>query len=106
MGFIAVIAALLAIKLRDDRPKVQAKEHPIRSIRDGIAFTFSHLLPVALAFLFISGIGMLTAFSTITGTALALRSGALVSILATVVLFMKRKKISRDWEEYKASSGT
>ena len=235
VSFIAVIAALLAIKLRDDRPKAQTKEHPIRSIRDGIvytwrhpliraivifvavvsifgwsfmsmlpvvakrtfgigadgmgylysafgfgslcgtvlvsassgrvdsgklviggiltfasgliAFTFSSVLPVALGFLFISGIGMLTAFSTMTGTvqrlvedrfrgrvmsiylmvllglmpfgnlmmgfvsehlgtALALRGGALISMLAAVVLSMKRKEISRDWEQYKASIGT
>ncbi|HHE31462.1 MAG TPA: MFS transporter [Chlorobaculum parvum] len=234
-SFIAVIAALLAIKLRDVAPRPKNTEHPIQSIRDGIAyawrhplirtivifvavvsifgwsfmamlpvvakrifgigadgmgylysafgfgslcgtvvvsassgrvhsgklvvggiltfasgllaFTFTTVLPVALSFLFISGLGMLTAFATMTGTvqrlvedrfrgrvmsiylmvllglmpfgnlmmgfvsehlgtALTLRGGALISMLAAIVLFMKRKEILRAWEQYKASIGT
>ncbi|MBN1929076.1 MAG: MFS transporter [Chlorobiaceae bacterium] len=233
VSFIAVIYALLAIRLRDDRPRTTSGEHPIQSIRDGIAyawahplirtivifvavvsifgwsfmsmlpvvakrifgigadgmgylysafgfgslcgtvlvsassgrvhsgklvvggiltfalgllaFTFTAVLPVALGFLFISGLGMLTAFSTMTGTvqrlvedrfrgrvmsiylmvllglmpfgnllmgfvsehfgtALALRSGALISMAAAVSLFFYRKEISRAWEAYQATT--
>jgi len=235
LSFIAVIAALLAIKLRDATPRPKTTEHPIQSIRDGIAyawrhpiiraivlfvavvsvfgwsfmsmlpvvakrtfgigadgmgylysafgfgslcgtvvvsassgkvhsgkmviggiltfasgllaFTFTTVLPVALSFLFISGLGMLTAFATMTGTvqrlvedrfrgrvmsiylmvllglmpfgnllmgfvsehlgtALALRGGALVSMVAAVSLFTYRKEISKAWDAYRASSGT
>jgi len=235
LSFIAVIAALLAIKLSDATPRPKTTEHPIQSIRDGIAyawqhpiiraivlfvavvsvfgwsfmsmlpvvakrtfgigadgmgylysafgfgslcgtvvvsassgkvhsgkmviggiltfasgllaFTFTTVLPVALSFLFISGLGMLTAFATMTGTvqrlvedrfrgrvmsiylmvllglmpfgnllmgfvsehlgtALALRGGALVSMVAAVSLFTYRKEISKAWDAYRASSGT
>jgi MFS family permease len=231
MSFIAVIAALVAIKLPDDRPKTQSGEHPIQSIRDGVvyawkhplirtivlfvavvsifgwsfmamlpvvakrvfgigadgmgylysafgfgslcgtvvvsvssgrvrgsllviggiltfalglfAFTFATWLPVALSFLFISGLGMLTAFATMTGTvqrlvddrfrgrvmsiylmvllglmpfgnllmgslsehfstSVALRTGAIVTIVATIFLFMSRKEITKAWQEYRS----
>jgi MFS family permease len=233
-SFIAVIAALLAIKLPKTAPRTLSTEHPIHSIRDGIvyawthplirtivlfvavvsifgwsfmamlpvvarrvfgigadgmgylysafglgslcgtvvvsassgrvrggllviggiltfalgllAFTFATWLPLALGFLFVSGLGMLTAFATMTGTvqrlvedrfrgrvmsiylmvllglmpfgnllmgslsehfstAVALRTGAIVTIVATMVLFMSRKEIMRSWQEYKVTGG-
>jgi MFS family permease len=232
-SFIAVIAALLAIKLPQSAPRAVSTEHPIQSIRDGIvyawrhpiiraivlfvaavsifgwsfmamlpvvakrvfgigadgmgylysafglgslfgtvvvsvssgrvhsgrlviggvltfalgllAFTFATWLPLALACLFISGLGMLTAFSTMTGTVqrlvedrfrgrvmsiylmvllglmpfgnllmgllsehfgtpVALRTGAMVTIAAAILLFMSRKEISRDWKVYRATT--
>ena len=233
VSFLAVIAALLAIELPQSAPRSIAPEHPIQSIRDGIAyawrhpiirtivlfvavvsifgwsfmamlpvvarrvfgigadgmgylysafglgslcgtvvvsmtsggvrgsikviggvltfafgllaFTFATWLPVALGCLFISGLGMLTAFATMTGTvqrlvedrfrgrvmsiylmvllglmpfgnllmgllsehfstAVALRTGAMVTIAATVVLFMSRKEIMKSWQEYRATT--
>ncbi len=111
-----------------------------------LAFTFATWLPLALGCLFISGLGMLTAFATMTGTvqrlvedrfrgrvmsiylmvllglmpfgnllmgslsehfstSVALRTGAIVTIAATMVLFMSRKEIMRSWQEYKVTGG-
>jgi MFS family permease len=232
-SFIAVIAALLAIELPNPKARAVSTEHPIQSIRDGLAyawahplirtivlfvavvsifgwsfmsmlpvvakrefgigadgmgylysafglgsllgtvvvsmtsgrvrgslmviggiltfalgllaFTFATRLPLALGCLFISGLGMLSAFSTMTGTvqrlvedrfrgrvmsiylmvllglmpfgnllmgflsehfstSVALRMGAIVTIAATVFLFMSRKEITRAWQEYKTTS--
>ena len=110
-----------------------------------LAFTFASWLPLALGCLFISGLGMLSAFSTMTGTVqrlvddrfrgrvmsiylmvllglmpfgnllmgslsehfgtpVALRTGAIVTIAATVFLFMSRKEITKAWQEYKAAA--
>ncbi|HWR01297.1 MAG TPA: MFS transporter [Chlorobaculum sp.] len=110
-----------------------------------LAFTFTDNVPLALFFLFISGLGMLSAFATMTatvqrlvedryrgrvmsiylmvlmglmplgnlqvgflsehfGTAIAIRVGAAVTIIATLFLINSRKEISRGWEEYRASS--
>jgi MFS family permease len=232
-SFIAVIAALLAIKIPQTKPRTLSTEHPIQSIRDGLAyawthpiiraivlfvaavsifgwsfmamlpvvakrvfgigadgmgylysafglgslfgtvvvsmssgrvhsgrlviggvltfalgllaFTFATWLPLALACLFISGLGMLTAFSTMTGTVqrlvddrfrgrvmsiylmvllglmpfgnllmgslsehfgtpVALRTGAMVTIAAAILLFMSRKEIAKNWEEYRSAT--
>jgi hypothetical protein len=35
---------------------------------------------------------------------LALRTGALVTIVPTVFLFMSRKEITKTWQEYKVAS--
>jgi MFS family permease len=111
-----------------------------------IAFTFATNVPVALFFLFISGFGMLSAFATMTatvqrlvedryrgrvmsiylmvlmglmplgnlqigylsehfGTAIAIRAGTVVTIIATIFLIMSRKQIGDAWDEYRASSG-
>jgi MFS family permease len=111
-----------------------------------LAFTFTTNVPLGLGFLFISGLGMLSAFATMTatvqrlvedryrgrvmsiylmvlmglmplgnlqvgflsehfGTAVAIRAGAAVTIVATIVLVMSRKQIGTAWEEYQASSG-
>ena len=234
-SFIAVIAALLAIKIPNPKPRALSMEHPIQSIRDGVvyawkhpliraivlfvavvsifgwsfmamlpvvarrvfgigadgmgylysafglgslcgtvvvsvtsgrvrssikviggiltfalgllAFTFATWLPLALAFLFISGLGMLTAFATMTGTvqrlvddrfrgrvmsiylmvllglmpfgnllmgslsehfstAVALRTGASVTIAATIFLFMSREEITKAWQEYRSLDET
>jgi MFS family permease len=108
-----------------------------------LAFTFATWLPLALGCLFISGLGMLTAFATMTGTvqrlvddrfrgrvmsiylmvllglmpfgnllmgllsehfstSVALRTGAIVTLAATIFLFMSRKEITKAWQEYRA----
>lgn len=233
VSFIAVIAALLAIRLPKAPPRAASTEHPIQSIRDGIiyawrhplirtivlfvaavsifgwsfmsmlpvvakrifgigadgmgylysafglgslfgtvvvsmssgrlrsshkviggiltfalgllAFTFVSWLPLALFCLFISGLGMLTAFATMTGTVqrlvddryrgrvmsiylmvllglmpfgnllmgllsehygtpVALRTGAIVTIAATISLIASRKEIAKAWENYQSTS--
>lgn len=233
VSFIAVIAALLAIRLPQSAPRPESAEHPIQSIRDGIvyawthpliraivlfvavvsifgwsfmsmlpvvarrvfgigadgmgylysafglgslcgtvvvsvssgrvrgslmviggiltfalgllAFTFATWLPLALSCLFISGLGMLSAFATMTGTVqrlvddrfrgrvisiylmvllglmpfgnllmgflsehfgtpLALRTGAIVTIAATIILFMSGKEITKAWQEYRSAT--
>jgi MFS family permease len=112
-----------------------------------LAFTFTTNVPLALFFLFISGLGMLSAFATMTatvqrlvedryrgrvmsiylmvlmglmplgnlqvgilsehfGTAVAIRAGVVVTIVATLFLINSRKQIGAAWEEYQASSGT
>jgi MFS family permease len=109
-----------------------------------LAFTFTSWLPMALSFLFISGLGMLTAFATMTGTVqrlvddrfrgrvmsiylmvllglmpfgnllmgslsehfgtpLALRTGALVTIAATISLIVYRKEIAKAWDDYQSA---
>ncbi len=111
-----------------------------------LAFTLTDNVPLGLFFLFISGLGMLSAFATMTatvqrlvedryrgrvmsiylmvlmglmplgnlqvgflsehfGTAIAIRAGAVVTIIATLFLINSRKEISRAWDEYRASSG-
>ncbi|NTV92688.1 MAG: MFS transporter [Chlorobiaceae bacterium] len=106
------------------------------------AFTFASDERVAMAFLFIAGIGMLSAFATMTatvqrlvedsyrgrvmsiylmvlmgfmplgnlqvgflseqfGTAIAIRIGSIVVLLATVFLFSYRKEIQSAWNEYR-----
>lgn len=108
------------------------------------AFTFATDERVAMAFLFIAGIGMLSAFATMTatvqrlvedryrgrvmsiylmvlmgfmplgnlqvgflsehfGTALAIRIGSMVVLLATILLFSYRKEIQAAWREYRGS---
>jgi len=110
-----------------------------------LAFTFSTWLPLALCCLFISGLGMLSAFATMTGTVqrlvedrfrgrvmsiylmvllglmpfgnllmgsmsehfgtpIALRTGALITIAATIFLFMSRKEITKAWQENQSTS--
>ncbi|NTW53305.1 MAG: MFS transporter [Chlorobaculum sp.] len=110
-----------------------------------LAFTFATWLPLALACLFISGLGMLSAFATMTGTVqrlvedrfrgrvmsiylmvllglmpfgnllmgflsehfgtpVALRTGAIVTIAATIFLFMSGKEITKAWHEYRATT--
>jgi MFS family permease len=109
-----------------------------------IAFTFATSVPLALFFLFISGLGMLSAFATMTatvqrlvedryrgrvmsiylmvlmglmpvgnlqmgylsehfGTAVAIRSGTVVTLLATLFLIRSRRKISDAWDTYRSS---
>ncbi|ABL64157.1 MFS transporter [Chlorobium phaeobacteroides] len=106
------------------------------------AFTFASDERVAMAFLFIAGIGMLSAFATMTatvqrlvedsyrgrvmsiylmvlmgfmplgnlqvgflseqfGTAIAIRIGSIVVLLATIFLFSYRKEIQSAWHEYR-----
>ena len=110
-----------------------------------LAFTFATWLPLALGCLFISGLGMLSAFATMTGTVqrlvedrfrgrvmsiylmvllglmpfgnllmgflsehfgtpVALRTGAIVTIAATIFLFMSGKEITKAWQEYRATT--
>lgn len=233
VSFIAVIAALLAIRIPNPEARTVSAEHPIQSIRDGIlyawthplirtivlfvaavsifgwsfmsmlpvvakrefgigadgmgylysafglgslfgtvvvsvssgrvrsslmviggvltfalgllAFTFATWLPLALCCLFISGLGMLSAFATMTGTVqrlvedrfrgrvmsiylmvllglmpfgnllmgllsehfgtpVALRTGAMVTIAATIFLFMSRGEITKAWQEYRTTT--
>jgi hypothetical protein len=40
------------------------------------------------------------------GTAVAIRAGVVVTIVATLFLINSRKQIGAAWEEYQASSGT
>ena len=109
-----------------------------------IAFTFATSVPFALFFLFVSGLGMLSAFATMTatvqrlvedryrgrvmsiylmvlmglmpignlqmgflsehfGTAIAIRAGTVVTLLATIVLVSSRRRITEAWEQYQAS---
>jgi MFS family permease len=113
-----------------------------------ICFTFSGNVLVAMFFLFIAGIGMLSAFATMTatvqrmvddryrgrvmslylmvlmgfmpignlevgflsehfGTAVAIRSGCAVVLLATIFLWSHRHDITKSWEAYdeKKASG-
>ncbi len=233
VSFIAVIAALLAIRIPNPEARTVSAEHPIQSIRDGIlyawthplirtivlfvavvsifgwsfmsmlpvvakrefgigadgmgylysafglgslfgtvvvsvssgrvrsslmviggvltfalgllSFTFATWLPLALCCLFISGLGMLSAFATMTGTVqrlvedrfrgrvmsiylmvllglmpfgnllmgllseqfgtpVALRTGAMVTIAATLFLFMSRREITKAWQEYRTTT--
>jgi MFS family permease len=108
------------------------------------AFTFATDERVAFAFLFIAGIGMLSAFATMTatvqrmvedryrgrvmsiylmvlmgfmpignlqvgflsehfGTAVAIRTGSLIVLMAAVSLYFYRKEIQQGWTEYKDS---
>jgi len=110
------------------------------------AFTFAGHAWLALGFLFIAGIGMLSAFATMTatvqrlvedryrgrvmsiylmvlmgfmpignlqvgflseqfGTAIAIRIGAIIVLLATVFLFSYRKEIQSAWHEYREDRG-
>ena len=109
-----------------------------------IAFTFATAVPLALLFLYISGLGMLSAFATMTatvqrlvedryrgrvmsiylmvlmglmpvgnfmigilsehfGTAIAIRFGTVVTLVATIFLIGSRRKISDAWERYRAA---
>ncbi|MGC8773923.1 MAG: MFS transporter [Chlorobaculum sp.] len=233
VSFIAVIAALLAIRIPNPEARTVSAEHPIQSIRDGIlyawthplirtivlfvaavsifgwsfmsmlpvvakrefgigadgmgylysafglgslfgtvvvsvssgrvrsslmviggvltfalgllAFTFATWLPLALFCLFISGLGMLSAFATMTGTVqrlvedrfrgrvmsiylmvllglmpfgnllmgllsehfgtpVALRTGAMVTIAATIFLFVSRGEITKVWQKYRTTT--
>ncbi|NTU67880.1 MAG: MFS transporter [Chlorobiaceae bacterium] len=111
-----------------------------------IAFTFATAVPLALFFLFVSGLGMLSAFATMTatvqrlvedryrgrvmsiylmvlmglmpvgnflvgilserfGTAIAIRFGTVVTLVATLVLIASRNRISEAWASYKAAEG-
>ncbi|NTV02551.1 MAG: MFS transporter [Chlorobiaceae bacterium] len=111
-----------------------------------IAFTFATAVPLALCFLFISGLGMLSAFATMTatvqrlvedryrgrvmsiylmvlmglmpvgnfmigiiserfGTAVAIRFGTAVTLVATVALIASRNRISEAWASYRATEG-
>ncbi|NTW94703.1 MAG: MFS transporter [Chlorobiaceae bacterium] len=108
------------------------------------AFTFATDERIAMGFLFIAGIGMLSAFATMTatvqrlvedryrgrvmsiylmvlmgfmplgnlqvgflsehfGTALAIRIGSVVVLLATLFLFSYRKDIQSAWNDYRAA---
>ena len=108
------------------------------------AFTFSADERIALGFLFIAGIGMLSAFATMTatvqkmvedryrgrvmsiylmvlmgfmpignlqvgylaehfGTALAIRTGSIVVMLAAAFLYFYRKEILQGWNDYRDS---
>ncbi|UWX57727.1 MFS transporter [Chlorobaculum sp. MV4-Y] len=110
-----------------------------------LSFTFARWLPLALCCLFISGLGMLSAFATMTGTVqrlvedrfrgrvmsiylmvllglmpfgnllmgllsehfgtpVALRTGAIITIAATLFLFLSRKDISKAWQEYQSAT--
>ncbi|MEE9904106.1 MFS transporter [Chlorobium sp.] len=110
------------------------------------AFTFASDAHLALGFLFIAGIGMLSAFATMTatvqrlvedryrgrvmsiylmvlmgfmplgnlqvgflseqfGTAIAIRIGSIVVLLATALLFSYRKEIQSAWHEYREDRG-
>jgi MFS family permease len=110
-----------------------------------LAFTFTAWLPLALFCLFVSGLGMLTAFATMTGTVqrlvedrfrgrvmsiylmvllglmpfgnllmgflsehfgtpLALRTGGVVTIAATISLIVYRKEIAKAWDDYQSAS--
>lgn len=109
------------------------------------AFTFTTYVPLALFCLFISGLGMLSAFATMTatvqhlvddrfrgrvmsiylmvlmglmpignlevgflsehfGTAVAIRTGMVVTIAATLTLLRFRKEISKAWDTYRTTS--
>ncbi|AAM71350.1 MAG TPA: MFS transporter [Chlorobaculum sp.] len=109
------------------------------------AFTFATWLPLALFFLYLSGLGMLSAFATMSatvqrlvddrfrgrvmsiylmvllglmpfgnllmgllsehfGTPAALRTGAMVTIAATIFLFMSRGEITKAWQEYRTTT--
>jgi MFS family permease len=111
------------------------------------AFTFTTYVPLALFCLFISGLGMLSAFATMTatvqrlvedrfrgrvmsiylmvlmglmpvgnlevgflsehfGTAVAIRVGALVTIVATLFLLRFQREISKSWDQYRTSAET
>ncbi len=109
------------------------------------AFTFAADERIALVFLFIAGVGMLSAFATMTatvqrlvedryrgrvmsiylmvlmgfmplgnlqvgflsehfGTAVAIRIGSIVVLVATLFLIAYSKEIEKGWKEYKVSS--
>jgi predicted MFS family arabinose efflux permease len=109
------------------------------------AFTFAAKAWLAMGFLFIAGIGMLSAFATMTatvqrlvedryrgrvmsiylmvlmgfmplgnlqvgflsehfGTAVAIRIGAVIVLLATLLLFSYRREIQEAWKEYRDAS--
>lgn len=137
-----VVVSVTSGKVRADRMVIGG----ITTFALGLAaFTFATWLPLALFFLYLSGLGMLSAFATMSatvqrlvddrfrgrvmsiylmvllglmplgnlqmgvisehfGTSVALRTGALVTIIATIFLFISLKDISKAWDAYRASS--
>ena len=137
-----VVVSVTSGKVRVDRMVIGG----ITTFALGLAaFTFATWLPLALFFLYLAGLGMLSAFATMSatvqrlvddrfrgrvmsiylmvllglmplgnlqmgvisehfGTSVALRTGALVTIIATMFLFISLKDISKAWDAYRASN--